>query len=69
MRTVQVNEFFITFAGEINEEPRDKPERDSGRSIQEHSEAIPWVDLISCLQGMISWHTVVLSHNFYAVKN
>lgn len=48
----QVNKFLKTFTGEVAEGPRFKPQRDRGRRIQEYPEAMAWMDLISCLQGI-----------------
>ncbi|CAL5009128.1 unnamed protein product [Urochloa decumbens] len=49
--STQVNKFLKMFTGEAAKSPRVEPVRDCGRSLCKNSEAMAWLDLISCLQG------------------
>ena len=50
--STQVDKLLKIFTGEAAGSPRIEPGRDCGRSLCTNSEAMAWLDLISCLQGI-----------------
>ena len=76
MRSSQIDKFLQIFTGEAAESPRVEPGGDRGRSLWKYSEAMAWMDLISCLQGITalllripSYMAIKISYIFFCSRD